>query len=109
MDNVIGGKEGNNRGVRLKETTIMISSETYQVPLQEILNKVLISRQITGIDFNLLSLIFLSNFLSMDEKRAIQRVFYALKRGWFQLVDISENEVGAIQSWLQMTAFAKVS
>jgi hypothetical protein len=45
----------------------------------------------------------------MDEKRAIQRVFYALKRGWFKLVDISENEVGAIQSWLQMTAFAKVS
>lgn len=84
----------------------MISSETYQLPLEELLNRILISRQVSGSDFNLLSLIFFSNLLTTEEdRRTIERIFYAIRRGWFKLVDISESEVSMIHSWLKTAIF----
>lgn len=84
-----------------------MSSNTHLLPLQEVISKILTSRQVTGMDFNLLSLALLSDILDDEEKNAVHRVFYALRRDWLILIDISDEQLKSIKSWLQTNVFAK--
>ena len=85
----------------------MMSTKTHLLPLQEVISKILTSRQITGMDFNLLSLVLLSDILDDEEKNSVNRVFYALRRDWLVLIDISDEQLDSIKSWLQSNVFAK--
>ena len=84
-----------------------MSTKTHLLPLQEVISKILTSRQVTGIDFNLLSLAFLSDILDDEEKNSVNRVFYGLRRDWLILIDISDEQLNSIKSWLQTNVFAK--
>ena len=85
----------------------MMSTKTHLLPLQEVISKILTSRQITGMDFNLLSLVLLSDILDDEEKNSVNRVYYALRRDWLVLIDISDEQLDSIKSWLQSNVFAK--
>ncbi|MDF0555297.1 hypothetical protein [Kamptonema sp. UHCC 0994] len=85
----------------------MMSTTTHLLPLQEVINKILRSRQVTGIDFNLLSLVLLSDVLDEEEKNSVHRVFYGLRRDWLVLIDISDEQLDSIKSWLQSNVFVK--
>ncbi|WP_449418013.1 hypothetical protein [Phormidium nigroviride] len=84
-----------------------MSTKSHLLPLQEVISKILTSRQVTGIDFNLLSLALLSDILDDEEKNSVYRVFYALRRDWLILIDISDEQLKSIKSWLQTNVFAK--
>ncbi|CBN58738.1 MULTISPECIES: hypothetical protein [Kamptonema] len=84
-----------------------MSTKSHILPLQEVISKILTSRQVTGIDFNLLSLALLSDILDDEEKNSVHRVFYALRRDWLILIDISDEQLKSIKSWLQTNVFAK--
>ena len=83
----------------------MISSKTHLFQVQEVITKILTSRQVTGMDFNLLSLVLLSGSLDEEEKSSIHRVFYALRRDWLTLIDISDEQLHSIKSWVQNNVF----
>lgn len=86
----------------------MISLEPQILPLEELLSKIASSRQITTFDFNLLSLVLLCDGLNEEDKRAIQRVFHALRRGWFTLIGISDDQyLGSIKMWLQSNVLVR--
>ncbi|OCR02001.1 hypothetical protein BCD67_05560 [Oscillatoriales cyanobacterium USR001] len=78
------------------------------LPLQEVISKILTSREVTGIEINLLSLLLRSESLEAEDKNSIYRVFYAFRRGWLTLIDISDEQVNSIKHWLEYTVFAKV-
>ncbi|MGE5657695.1 MAG: hypothetical protein ACM37W_13905 [Actinomycetota bacterium] len=85
----------------------MITFETHFTPLQEVLASIVVSGSLSDKDFNLLSLALGSEVLNEEEKRAVKRVFYALRRGSLTLSGISERELSAIQSWVHATVFHK--
>lgn len=87
----------------------MITFQSNLLPLQEVFNNILISRKLSDVDFNLLSLVLLSDYLSDEDKRAVERIFYALRRGRLTLIDISDEQRYAINSWLESVVFAKAS
>lgn len=84
-----------------------MSTKSHLLPLQEVISKILTSRQVTGMDFNLLSLALLSDLLDDEEKNSVHRVFYGLRRDWLILIDISDEQLMSIKSWLQTNVFAK--
>lgn len=84
----------------------MLSTKNHLLPLQEVINKILTSRQVTGMDFNLLSLALLSDILDDEEKSSVHRVFYALRRDWLTLIDISDEQLHSIKSWVENNVFA---
>ncbi|HLO49951.1 MAG TPA: hypothetical protein VK211_16155 [Kamptonema sp.] len=84
----------------------MIPTKTHLLPLQDVISKILTSREVTGMDFNLLSLALLSETLDEEEKSSVQRVFYALRRDWLTLIDISDEQLESIKSWVASNVFA---
>ncbi|MDB9512356.1 hypothetical protein PN499_14285 [Kamptonema animale CS-326] len=82
-----------------------MSTNNHLLPLQEVISKILTSRQVSGMDFNLLSLALLSDILDDEEKNLVHRVFYALRRDWLILIDISDEQLKSIKSWLQTNVF----
>lgn len=74
----------------------MMTQTSDELAIQELFSKITVSRQLTRIDFNLLTLALLSNSLDEEEVNAIKRIFYAIRRGWLKLVDISEEP----ESWM---------
>jgi hypothetical protein len=88
--------------------TKMITNHTHFLPLQEVIGKILTSRQVTGMDFNLLSLVLMSESLDDEQKNSVHRVFYGLRRNWLTLIDISDEQLNHINYWLDTNVFAKV-
>jgi hypothetical protein len=88
--------------------TEMIINQTHFLPLQEVIGKILTSRQITGMDFNLLSLVVMSETLDDEQKNSVNRVFYGLRRNWLTLIDISDEQLNYIKHWLDINVFVKI-
>ncbi len=86
----------------------MIATTSDLLAIKELFSQITISRQLTGVDFNLLSLALVSNSLDEEEKSAVKRIFYAVRRGWLKLVDISEEQDRTIQSCLEMVLCDRV-
>ncbi|MGE5658646.1 MAG: hypothetical protein ACM37W_18765 [Actinomycetota bacterium] len=83
----------------------MIPFDTHLLSLEELLINIASSRQITAFDFNFLSLVLLSGELNEEDKRAVQRVFHALRRGWLTLIGVSdEQQLSTIKVWAKTNA-----
>lgn len=106
MDNIVAGRKGENRTRRIREPPQMMTNfETQPFSLQGVLSNILISRQVTITEFNLLSLALLLDLLDDEDRRAVQRIFYALRRGWLTLMGISDEQSCAIRATIQRTHY----
>lgn len=62
--------------------------------LEALYSQILLSCQITSTELRLLEGVESSNSLSPEERRLVQRIFHALRRGWISEISAARPLVG---------------
>ncbi len=95
-----------NKNKRDKESAEMFAYQTPKQIIEDVCKEVLLSFQMTDLDFNLLSLVLEPDLLDEHEKRLVHRLLYAMRKGWLTFVGISDEQIGPLKSRLERAIFS---